>query len=157
MGFVKKGLGKMARTKGSVNKVTQTKREIQNKMKNKAPRKKRTTAPKAIIEIDSNYRIATDPMNYVLERKRQKDDIDDKEIVIEDDEEIEIESDEPDAEKWIKVGYHSLSYAGISEALKDCCHDQMVRKYRGKKIDLASFINEIKELNRSLEKAILNK
>lgn len=147
----------MARTKGSVNKTTKTKRAIQEEMKNKASRKKRTTAPKAIIEINENYRIATDPMNYVLERKRQKDDIVDQEIVMEDDEEIEIESDEPDAEKWIKVGYHSLSYAGIAEALKDCCHDQMLRKYRGKKIELTSFITEIKELNRSLERAILKK
>lgn len=147
----------MARTKGSVNKTTKTKRAIQEEMKNKASRKKRTTAPKAIIEINENYRIATDPMNYVLERKRQKDDIVDREIVMEDDEEIEIESDEPDAEKWIKVGYHSLSYAGIAEALKDCCHDQMLRKYRGKKIELTSFITEIKELNRSLERAILKK
>lgn len=147
----------MARTKGSVNKTTKTKRAIQEEMKNKAPRKKRTTAPKAIIEINENYRIATDPMNYVLERKRQKDDIVDQEIVMEDDEEIEIESDEPDAEKWIRVGYHSLSYAGIAEALKDCCHDQMLRKYRGKKIELTSFITEIKELNHSLERAILKK
>lgn len=147
----------MARTKGSVNKTTKTKRAIQEEMKNKASRKKRTTAPKAIIEINENYRIAADPMNYVLERKRQKDDIVDQEIVMEDDEEIEIESDEPEAEKWIKVGYHSLSYAGIAEALKDCCHDQMLRKYRGKKIELTSFIAEIKELNRSLERAILKK
>lgn len=147
----------MARTKGSVNKTTKTKRAIQEEMKNKASRKKRTTAPKAIIEINESYRIATDPMNYVLERKRQKDDIVDQEIVMEDDEEIEIESDEPDAEKWIRVGYHSLSYAGIAEALKDCCHDQMLRKYRGKKIELTSFITEIKELNRSLERAILKK
>lgn len=147
----------MARTKGSVNKTTKTKRAIQEEMKNKASRKKRTTAPKAIIEINENYRIATDPMNYVLERKRQKDDIVDQEIVMEDDEEIEIESDEPDAEKWIRVGYHSLSYAGIAEALKDCCHDQMLRKYRGKKIELTSFITEIKELNHSLERAILKK
>mgnify|MGYP007016036461 CR=1 FL=1 len=154
---MKKGLVKMARTKGSVNKVTQTKREIQNKMKNKPARKKRVSAPKTIIEINENYRIATDPMNYVLERKKQKDDVYEQEIVMEDDEEVEIESDEPDAEKWVKVGYHSLSYAGIAEALKDCCHDQMLRKYRGKKIELTSFITEIKELNRSLERAILKK
>jgi hypothetical protein len=33
----------------------------------------------------------------------------------------------------------------------------MLRKYRGKKIDLADFISEIKGLNNSLERAILKK
>ena len=140
----------MARTKGTLNKETKTKRQIQDNMKDK-PKRTRKVVPRTIIEINDDYRFVVDPLNYTLKRKKTKEDIVKEDL---DDGEEEVEEG---ADEWITIGYHSLTHHGLIDGIKTCVHDMQQRKYRGQVIDLASYVEAIANSQREITNTIFKK
>ena len=134
----------MARTKGSTNKTTQTKRQIQSSMKDK-PKRTRTVKPKAIVDINENYRILLDVSNYVLQRKLAVGEVAEKVLdELEEDEEVEVISIVPDADRWSYIGYYSPNSNGMAHLLDVCCHDLTSRQLQDKRVKLPQYMQEFR-------------
>jgi hypothetical protein len=134
----------MARTKGSTNVATKTKRQIQDSIKNK-PKRTRTVKPKAIVDINENYRILLDVNNYVLQRKLAVGEVAEKVLdELEDDEEVEVVEVVPDAERWTFAGYFSTNSTGMAHLLDVCCHDLTSRQLQDKRVKLPQYMQEFR-------------
>jgi len=144
----------MPRTKGSTNKTTQTKRQIQEASKNKA-RRTRVVKPKAIVEINENYRILLDPTNYVLQRKLAIGEVAKADPVeLEDDEEIQVIEEVPDADKWTLGGYFTPNTNGIVHLIDCCVHDMLTRKLENKRMTLPKYLSQFKQEYADMKKII---
>lgn len=146
----------MARPKGSVNKATQTKRNIQSEMRNKPPRKKRTVAPRGIIPLTESYRILLDNSNYILQRKFEKDEKPPEEGLIElvDDEEVEVVDTTPGAERWGDPKYYTLNSIGLADLMDKVAHYTSAKKFTGKTVTFAEYANDFRANRQELVKLI---
>jgi len=139
----------MSRTSGSLNKVTTTKRAIQEVMKTKPPKKQRVYVAKGYVTLNDNYRIRLEPNNYILERKLQ---VGEAPITEQDDDSEEVVVAEPG---WTLNGYFSINSLGLAHLLDCMCVEMQSRKFAGKTVKFDKFASELKADREEIKKLIL--
>lgn len=168
MGFVKKGLDNMARTKGSKNASTKVRDQVRQKgmdeIKNKTEPKPRVVIPCGIVNIDSNFRYKLDPLCYVLQRKYkpgEKEDVDPNEetglVELIDDVEVVVtdQTSEKDKDKWGNNKYFTKSKLGIRHMLDHIVHYYVDEKLTKKTVTIKEYIKILEEYESAFAKANL--